>query len=237
MSGKFSLDVASSDKVAPILSDAAAGRIALIVMKAWNIRGSKPKKNSRKRAKRNPAGGVRVVHNRLLGGWYVVRGPHQTPLNGRFESKEAAQQWLIDQKNMRDAPRNNPKRRARKIPRPRNARRINRAIPKLRQFGMRRLPKTSTAFMPRPRNYAALRSKRPLVRARMKRGGYRVNPARRYPIGNRAGVGAICVYVKAGVTFRPVAAFYSERQAIDYARALHRANPRATIKVSRGASR
>lgn len=45
---------------------------------------------------RNPAPrrGVRIVHNRLLGGWYVVRGPHQTPLNGRFNSKEEAQAWL-----------------------------------------------------------------------------------------------------------------------------------------------
>ena len=25
---------------------------------------------------------VRIVHNKLLGGWYVVRGPHQTPLSG-----------------------------------------------------------------------------------------------------------------------------------------------------------
>lgn len=33
---------------------------------------------------------VRIVHNRLLGGWYIVRGPHQTPISGRFASKEAA---------------------------------------------------------------------------------------------------------------------------------------------------
>ncbi len=37
---------------------------------------------------------VRIVHNKLLGGWFVVRGPHQTPLGGKFESKEAAQAWL-----------------------------------------------------------------------------------------------------------------------------------------------
>lgn len=46
----------------------------------------------RSRARRNPA--VRIVYNRLLGGWYVVRGPHQTPLNGRFDSRAEAQAWL-----------------------------------------------------------------------------------------------------------------------------------------------
>jgi hypothetical protein len=40
------------------------------------------------------AGDVRIVYNRLLGGWYVVRGPHQTPLSGRFNSKEEAQASL-----------------------------------------------------------------------------------------------------------------------------------------------
>jgi hypothetical protein len=48
--------------------------------------------------KANPSG-VRIVHNKLLGGWYVVRGPHQTPLNGRFNSKEEAQAWLLRKKN------------------------------------------------------------------------------------------------------------------------------------------
>lgn len=33
---------------------------------------------------------VRVVFNRLLNGWYIVRGPHQTPIGGRFDSKAAA---------------------------------------------------------------------------------------------------------------------------------------------------
>lgn len=37
---------------------------------------------------------VRIVYNRLLGGWYVVTGPHQTPINGRFDSKGEAQAWL-----------------------------------------------------------------------------------------------------------------------------------------------
>lgn len=47
--------------------------------------------------------GVRIIHNRLLGGWFVVRGPHQTPISGRFATKEAAQQSLIDAKNRRDS--------------------------------------------------------------------------------------------------------------------------------------
>lgn len=33
---------------------------------------------------------IRIVYNRLLGGWYVVRGPHQTPLGGRFDTKAEA---------------------------------------------------------------------------------------------------------------------------------------------------
>jgi hypothetical protein len=37
---------------------------------------------------------VKIVYNKLLGGWYVVRGPHQTPLTGRFETKTQAQAWL-----------------------------------------------------------------------------------------------------------------------------------------------
>jgi len=34
--------------------------------------------------------GVRIVYNKLLGGWFVVRGPHQTPISGRFATKEEA---------------------------------------------------------------------------------------------------------------------------------------------------
>lgn len=37
---------------------------------------------------------VRIVQNKLLGGWYVVRGPHQTPLSGKFDSREAAKASL-----------------------------------------------------------------------------------------------------------------------------------------------
>jgi hypothetical protein len=40
------------------------------------------------------SGGVRIIHNKVLGGWYVVRGPHNTPISGRFDSKYDAEQWL-----------------------------------------------------------------------------------------------------------------------------------------------
>jgi hypothetical protein len=29
-----------------------------------------------------------------LGGWFVVRGPHQTPIGGRFPSRAAALAYL-----------------------------------------------------------------------------------------------------------------------------------------------
>lgn len=35
---------------------------------------------------------IQIVHNKLLGGWFIVRGPHQTPIGGRFNTKEEAQQ-------------------------------------------------------------------------------------------------------------------------------------------------
>jgi hypothetical protein len=33
---------------------------------------------------------MKVVYNKMLGGWYIVRGAHQTPLGGRFDSRAAA---------------------------------------------------------------------------------------------------------------------------------------------------
>lgn len=33
---------------------------------------------------------MKVIYNPLLAGWYIVRGPHQTPISGRFETREAA---------------------------------------------------------------------------------------------------------------------------------------------------
>jgi len=41
---------------------------------------------------------VRILFNPLLGGWFVVRGPHQTPLSGRFDTKAEAQAWLEGRK-------------------------------------------------------------------------------------------------------------------------------------------
>jgi hypothetical protein len=37
---------------------------------------------------------MRIIHNRLLGGWYIVRGPHQTPIGGRFNTKAEAKAFL-----------------------------------------------------------------------------------------------------------------------------------------------
>lgn len=33
---------------------------------------------------------MRIVFNKILNGWYIVRGRHDTPISGRFETKEAA---------------------------------------------------------------------------------------------------------------------------------------------------
>lgn len=32
----------------------------------------------------------RVIYNRILGGWFIVRGPHQTPISGRFDTRAQA---------------------------------------------------------------------------------------------------------------------------------------------------
>ena len=32
----------------------------------------------------------KVIFNRLLNGYYIVKGPHQTPISGRFETRAAA---------------------------------------------------------------------------------------------------------------------------------------------------
>ena len=42
---------------------------------------------------------MKIVYNRLLGGWYVVRGKNQTPLSGRFESKQDAELYLRNKQN------------------------------------------------------------------------------------------------------------------------------------------
>jgi hypothetical protein len=33
---------------------------------------------------------VRIIHSKILGGWFIVRGPHQTPIGGRFETRADA---------------------------------------------------------------------------------------------------------------------------------------------------
>lgn len=48
---------------------------------------------------------ARIVRNRLLGGWFVVRGPHDTPISGRFDTRAEAQAHL-----RRDAPKPEPER-------------------------------------------------------------------------------------------------------------------------------
>ena len=35
---------------------------------------------------------IQIVHTKLLGGWFMVRGPHQSPIGGRVDTKEEAQQ-------------------------------------------------------------------------------------------------------------------------------------------------
>ena len=41
---------------------------------------------------------IRIVFNRLLNGWFVVRGAHQTPLNGRFDTRAEAVDWLLNRR-------------------------------------------------------------------------------------------------------------------------------------------
>ena len=38
--------------------------------------------------------GIKIVFNKLLGGWYVVRGAHQAPLAGRFNTRVEALAYL-----------------------------------------------------------------------------------------------------------------------------------------------
>lgn len=48
---------------------------------------------------------VRIVHNKLLGGWFIVRGSHDTPLSGRFDSREQAKAHLSRKSQSRFDPR------------------------------------------------------------------------------------------------------------------------------------
>ena len=47
---------------------------------------------------------MKIIYNRLLGGWYIVRGAHQTPIGGRFDSKAAAEAHLRSQTRLRGKP-------------------------------------------------------------------------------------------------------------------------------------
>jgi hypothetical protein len=47
-------------------------------------------------------GDVKIVHNRLLGGHFVVRGPHHAPLYGPFKSRQEAKDHLVKQQADRD---------------------------------------------------------------------------------------------------------------------------------------
>lgn len=33
---------------------------------------------------------MKIVYNKLLNGWYIVRGAHHTPISGRFDTKAQA---------------------------------------------------------------------------------------------------------------------------------------------------
>ena len=33
---------------------------------------------------------LKIVHSKLLGGWFIVTGPHDTPIGGRFNTKAEA---------------------------------------------------------------------------------------------------------------------------------------------------
>jgi hypothetical protein len=42
---------------------------------------------------------VRVVENKLLGGFFVGRGPHQSPISGVFATRAQARAWLAERKS------------------------------------------------------------------------------------------------------------------------------------------
>ena len=37
---------------------------------------------------------MKIIYSKILGGWFIVRGPHQTPCGGRFDSKADAMAYL-----------------------------------------------------------------------------------------------------------------------------------------------
>ena len=45
---------------------------------------------------------ARIKQVEILGGWFVVVGPHATPISGKFGSRAEAQNWLAERKADRD---------------------------------------------------------------------------------------------------------------------------------------
>jgi len=45
----------------------------------------------------------RIVYNKMLRCWLIVRGPHQTPIGGRFESRRDALAHLQAREEARDS--------------------------------------------------------------------------------------------------------------------------------------
>ena len=43
-----------------------------------------------------------IVFNRLLNGWFVVRGRHHFPLHGPYASKQEAKAAIVQRQLMRD---------------------------------------------------------------------------------------------------------------------------------------
>jgi hypothetical protein len=37
---------------------------------------------------------IKIVHMKILGGWFVVRGAHWAPLAGPFATRAEAKAWL-----------------------------------------------------------------------------------------------------------------------------------------------
>jgi hypothetical protein len=37
---------------------------------------------------------IKIVHMKILGGWFLVRGPRWTPLAGPFATKAEVKAWL-----------------------------------------------------------------------------------------------------------------------------------------------
>jgi hypothetical protein len=46
---------------------------------------------------------MKIVHSKILGGWFIVRGPHHTPISGRFDTRTEARAWLDKKRPRRDS--------------------------------------------------------------------------------------------------------------------------------------